>query len=264
MGRPDYGGYKPFSQQTSLFAEKLPMHSMDFEEKVETLATDKLRNVKPDLAEMRDLNRFAEEVQTDIGQRLSVKEKHLFGSSIKNTMVDSSHRKDADILVVLDSDNHADLLRGKNGAQLSLIKIKESLERNPRYKGAEIKIDGSAVVVKKGGKIVDIVPAFRDPNGRGFLIPENRNGGRWIRTDPRKSKRILNIEDKKHYGQVRPLVQLAKDWNERNGKKLKSYHIEVMVIQHFMNMDPNEKPSLHANADEFFYRLPEYVKFPIF
>ena len=259
MGGLEYGDYEPFGQQSSLYEEKRKMSSKEFENQAEILATNKLNNVQPDWAEMRNLNHYAEEVQNDIGEKLSIKEKHLFGSSVKNTMVDSSHKKDADILVVLDSEKHADLLSRKDGAQVSLVKVKEALERNPKYNDAEIKIDGNAVVVRQSGKTVDVVPAFRNPNGSGFLIPENRNGSRWIRTDPRTSKRILNIEDKKHYGQVRPMVQLAKDWNERNGKKLKSYHMEAMVIQHFMNKDPRGERSLHANADEFFYRLPEYV-----
>lgn len=259
MGGLEYEDYKPFSQQTSLYEEKRRMSSKEFENEAELLASDKLSDVQPDWAEMRELNHYAEEVQSDIGERLSVKEKHLFGSSVKNTMVDSSHKKDADILVVLDSKEHSELLTMKNGPHRALVEVEEALKNNPKYKSADISIDGSAVVVRQGGKIVDVVPALRNPNGKGFIIPENRNGIRWIKTDPRTSKRILKIEDRKHNGQVRPMVQLAKDWNERNGGRMKSYHMEAMVIQHFMNKVPDENRSLHANADDFFFRLPEYV-----
>lgn len=259
MGGLEYEDYKPFSQQMSLFGDKRRMSSKEYETRAEELASEKLNNIQPDWAERRQLNLRAEQIQRDIGEKLSVKEKHLFGSSIKNTMVNSSNRKDADILIVLDSEKHSDLLTGKYGAKLSLVEVQESLKKNPKYKDAQITIDGNAVVVKQDGKIVDVVPAFRNPNGKGFLIPENRNGTRWIKSDPRTSKRILDIEDKKHYGQVRQIVQLAKDWNERNGKKLKSYHVEAIVIQHFMNKDSDKNRSIHANADEFFYRFPEYI-----
>ena len=259
MGGSEYAGYKAFVPRTSLLEEKREMNSEEFERRAEMLASNKLSKVQPDWAEMKSLNQYAEQVQNDIGEKLSVREKHLFGSSIKNTMVDSSHRKDVDILIVLDSEKHRDLLTDENGAKQSLIEVRDALKKNPKYKDAQITIDGNAVVINHSGKIVDVVTAFQNPNDKGFLIPENRNGTRWIKSDPRTSKRILEIEDKKHHGQVRPMIQIAKDWNERNGKKLKSYHMEAIVIQHFMNKNSDKNRSIHANVDEFFYRLPEYI-----
>ena len=172
IGGLRYKKYTPFSSQNSLDIEKVKFSPLTNETRFEQIASNKLKSVQPDRTEMRELNQFSEGVHNAIRQELFVNEKHLFGSSVKNTMVESSHTKDIDILEVLDSDKHWDLLTGNNGAQLSLKKVKQSLEKNPMYFGAKITIDGSAVVVEQNGKIVDIVPAFRNPNGPGFLIPE--------------------------------------------------------------------------------------------
>ncbi len=260
MGGSQYSEYQGFMQQTSLVEEDKVMNSEEFERRAELLVSSKLSTIKPHRREMKSLDQFAEQVQTDIGEKLFVAEKHLFGSSVKNTMVDSSHKKDVDILIVLDSEKHHDLLTAKSGSRMSLVEVRDVLRKNKRYKDAIITIDGNAVVIKQSGRIVDVVPAFRNPNGRGFIIPESNNKNSWIISDPRTSKRILDIEDKKYSGQVRPLIQLAKDWNERNGRKLKSYHIEAIVIQHFMIKNPDRTRSLHVNFDSFFYNFPDYLR----
>lgn len=258
-GKKRYGPYTPITSQVSLYDERKEITSATYEDRFEQMATEKLSRVQPNRAELRDINNFGDEVQNAIRQKLSIKERHMFGSSVKNTMVYSSHKKDADILIVLDLERHGKWLNQDVGSSNAQKALKESLTSNPKYAGANIYIDGSAVVVEQGGKSVDLVLSFRNPNGRGFLIPEGRNGATWIRTDPRTSKRILDIVDKKHYGQVRPLIQLAKDWNERHGRKLKSYHVEAMVVQHFMNNEPNKRSSLHSNVDKFFHNFPEYI-----
>ena len=259
MGDHKYSDYQIMDQQGSLIEEEGRINSKEFENRAEMQVSIKLNKIQPDLAEMKALNQYAEQVQTDIGEKLSIRERHLFGSSIKNTMVDSSNKKDADILIVLDYEKHHELLSVKNGSKQTLIEVYDALKSNPKYKEADVTIDGSAVVIRRGEKIVDIVPAFRNPNGKGFLIPENRKGNKWIKSDPRTSKRILEIEDKIYHGQVRPMIQIAKDWNERNGRILKSYHMEAIVIQHFKNRNSDSSRSNQANVDDFFFRLPEYI-----
>ena len=231
-----------------------------YETKLKRITDNKLDSITPGKAELRELNFLNEQLQSAVSRELHIDGRHMIGSSVKGTMIVDPNRRDVDVMLVFNHEAHGNWLNQEQGPYNCLNRIKESLKRDTRFFGAQISIDGNAVTVKLGDRKVDIVPAFTNPNGRGFLIPETTSGMKWIKTDPRISDRVLDITDKNHNGLARPLIRIVKDWNKRNGRLLKSAHIESMVVQHFNNREPDNKKNLHAHLYEFFYRLPDYLR----
>ena len=241
FGGEHYSKYKQKVQQNTLF-EEIPSkegNRKSFEQRFGELVNTKSNQMEPKSIVLRKLSKFGEEVKNEISNQLKIEEIHMFGSYVKGTMTNSDDRKDVDLLFILDRRFHQNWLEQDMGTINALNRLRNILLKNPRYDRGKVSVNGNAVSIEIDNIKVDIVIGFRNLSERGFLIPDTSNGGRWIKTDPRTSGRVLNIMDKKYNGQVKQLVRLAKDWNERNGKILKSYHIEATVIHYFRTIQPN-------------------------
>ena len=75
----------------------------------------------------------------------------------------------------------------------------------------------------------DVVPAFG--KGGAYEIPDDVLG-EWITTDPRVHAERATAANKAFSGQWKPLVKMAKKWNQQNGEPVEpSFLIEVLALQ---------------------------------
>lgn len=117
-----------------------------------------------------------------------------------------------------------------------LNKFRSELTEIPNYSSTEINKRGEAVVVNllSYDWSFDVVPAFAVSDGAEgishFLIPDG--SGQWKKTDPRRDQDRITAENKRHNGNLIPLIRVMKFWNEnsRHTQKIGSYHLETMII----------------------------------
>lgn len=115
--------------------------------------------------------------------------------------------------------------------------LKQAIKSLPGLEQAEIKGNGEAVSVwpKDQSWKLDLVPALpvvRPDQATYFLIP---NGvGSWWRTQPAFDQSRLDRIDRRHGGNIRPLIRLLKFWNVRPGhQRIGSYLLECLVLSIF-------------------------------
>ncbi len=95
--------------------------------------------------------------------------------------------------------------------------------------------------------MVDVVPAFNRQGG-GYLIPNSTNQT-WISTDPKKHVEIIAAQNQIHHGKLVPLVKMIKGWNRNNGKFFQSFHLEVLVLKIFNNVNISD----YSSGVRFFF-----------
>lgn len=213
----------------------------------------------PPQRQVRELGELKNAVQSSLSGELGVEGVNVVGSVAKGTQINRPGGNDIDVVFVLDRGRHGDWLTQENGPRNCLTKVRDVLASDLRFSHVEIGVDRNTVTARVGDSKVDIIPAFRHPES-GVLIPDTSGGQRWVRTNPRMSKRILEEKDRRWGGQVTQTLKLAKDWNERNRTGLSSTHLEAMVEGHFDRKPQTGENSSRANVHEFFARLPWYLQ----
>ncbi len=250
--------YENSTKSTSQSNNKIAP-GLEHEQEVERRFKEYLRNIQPEQYEMRRLDEIEQEVENTLRSRLSIVERHMFGSSVKGTMVKKKNGNDMDVLFVLDPAVHGAWLKQPQGEKACLETIRQVLSLNPRLKTASIRVDKNAVNVMVDKMSIDVVPSFPGSE-RDFVIPDTSRSSGWVNTDPRRFKRVLQEIDKRNSGKVIPLIQKVKDWNNRHGGYLRSYHIEAMAYLYFKTAPERSGDDIHPHINEFFTRLPHYLQ----
>ncbi|MFP2904315.1 SMODS domain-containing nucleotidyltransferase [Pyxidicoccus sp. 3LFB2] len=81
---------------------------------------------------------------------------------------------------------------------------------------------------RESGIDFDVVPAYELPDQEGYLIPE-RQGGQWIRTNPRLHQQLSTEANERSGKKLKPLLKAVKRWNGRqDSSPLRSFHLEAM------------------------------------
>ena len=148
-----------------------------------------------------------------------------------------------------------------------LNRFKSGLKKVPNYQKSEIKRTGVAVVLnlKSYEWAFDIVPALPVENGGEsilhYLIPDGR--GNWTRTDPRIDQELMTEANRNQNGYLLPLIRLIKYWNvkSRAAPKLKSYHLETLLINAFRYGYPEISSSIRWSVPEAFRKLASGVMY---
>lgn len=97
----------------------------------------------------------------------------------------------------------------------------------------------------------DLVPAFRESDSF-YLITDD---GSWKRTNPRVHKERTQQANERAGGMGLGLIRGLKGWNNRLGKKIKSFHLELMIIDLLTG-----KPSSYSEGfATLFAQLPSKV-----
>lgn len=200
-----------------------------------------------------------QKIEEVLEDEFNIEEHHLFGSFVRGTMVGPlDEESDTDVMFVLDPKEHGKWIYQENGPKNCLRAIKRAIEKDPKYANTEVSIDQNVVQVKFHDFTVEIAPAFRHPEG-GYQIPDTHGRQNWVRTNPREYKRRFEAIDDKQNGKLRKLTRAAKTWNEKNGKPLSSFHIEVMALRYMQNRQTNFG-SQKEHIENFFRTLPSRIQ----
>ena len=161
---------------------------------------------------------------------MDISQDFLTGAYVRHTKTKPLH--DVDIMVVL-----ADESPLNEHPRRILDTVAGTLR--PHYGDDRVQPDRRAVRVDFGVKVVDdvadddvmsfdVVVAFVE--GDHFLIPDDVLG-EWIPTNPQIHKDKATEANKAFSDQWKPLVKMAKKWNDHNGSPVEpSFLIEVMAL----------------------------------
>jgi hypothetical protein len=226
---------------------------------IDAVIEEHVQRLDPPARQLRELGDLKRAIQASLSRELAVDATNVVGSVAKGTQIDRPEGNDIDVEFVLNPISHGDWLTQDNGPRNCLTNVRSILSSDPQFSHIELRVDRNTVTARIGQSRVDIIPAFRHPDG-GVLIPDTTGSLGWVRTNPRMSKRILQEKDRRWGGQVSQTLKIAKEWSMKNGGHLTSTHIEAMVEAHFDRKSQNGENSSRANVHEFFARLPWYVQ----
>jgi hypothetical protein len=159
---------------------------------------------------------------------------------------------DVDVFIILDKKYYT----GDGQASL-LDKLKRSLQKT-YPKTPEISRNGQAVTIVFSDFSVDVVPSFLREGG-GYLIP-NSISKRWISTDPKKHIQLWAFANKEQQLLLSPLTKMIKAWNREHSQLLRSFHLEVLVLQILNGITITSFP---LTAGYVFDQAREQVKYPV-
>ncbi|MDB5264654.1 MAG: hypothetical protein JWN64_225 [Parcubacteria group bacterium] len=156
--------------------------------------------------------------------------KLLVGSYGKATYIRPP--RDIDILFQMPATEFKrfDSLAGNKQSQL-LQEIRSALKST--YTTTEvIKAFGKVVVIEFADNThnVELLPAWKLVDGT-FRIPDTENGGSWQIYDPVREMQYIRDSSKKT-GKTLDLVRFCKKWADHCGVPIKSFVIEVLVVQY--------------------------------
>ena len=104
------------------------------------------------------------------------------------------------------------------------------------YPNTDMRGDGQVVLVRFGSYNVEVVPAFPQW-GDGYWICDTHNGGSYKRTQPWAEVEHINAISKATNGNLRPLIQMLKVWQEQCSVPIKSFQLEL-VADDFLLQSP--------------------------
>ena len=174
-------------------------------------------------------------VRAAVEKRLSVLDSFLTGSYRRHTMIAPLKEADVDVFVVLSSSHFE-----RNGQAALLERVRQVL-RETYPETPRISPNGQAVTISFTDFEVDVVPGFGRQGG-GYLIPDSTKS-RWIETDPKRHVDIWAEANKVHNGDLVPIMKMLKAWNRAHSATLRSFHLEVLVLQTFDRVTISDYPS---------------------
>lgn len=154
----------------------------------------------------------------------------LVGSYGKNTEI--TPPSDIDILFELPASvyDRCRLRTGNVQSQL-LQEVKRILEAvSP---STTMKADGQVVLVPFTTYAVEVLPAFRLPDGT-FRHADTNDGGRWRVTNPR-AEQVALTDSNARTGKTIHLIKLAKAWKVACNVKVKSLVLELAAVEFLAN-----------------------------
>lgn len=216
-----------------------------------------------------------------ISEDMAVEESRLIGSYTRGTMTGPlTQDSDADVMIVLDADEHRQWIEQENGPQNCLQAIKRRIQNDPRFSETEVKVDQNVVQVKYHDSTIEIAPAFRyneiphaeHPRGLfgiftdasdGYAIPDTHGQQSWQGTNPRKYKQMFEARDQAHDGKVSGLTRTMKKWAETHDVPVRSFHMETMVYNYFEEKAKRGDPvpeTYEGLTRDFVETLPDRVQ----
>jgi len=176
-------------------------------------------------------------VREELRRRLRSKTDFLSGSYSRNTVIRPLH--DIDLFVVLgpEAAPPSPPVPGalfKPSAQgltpdAALKWVRQALkEAWPNKDLARLQHHSVNTGFTKSGIDFDVVPAYELPDQQVYLIPD-REGGTWIRTNPRLHQQLSTEANERSGKKLKPLLKAVKHWNRRHDSSpLRSFHLEAM------------------------------------
>src|SRR3989339_1727441 len=180
-------------------------------------------------------------VRDVIKKDLSVLDSFLTGSYSRSTLIAPLKEADIDVFVVLDSKYFHHYNNGQNGGQAGLLDLLKRTLRKTYTETPDISRNGQAVTIRFTDFMVDVIPAFNRQGG-GYLIPNSITQS-WLSTNPKKHVELTSSANSSHNGDFVPLVKMIKCWNRNIQSHFHSFHLEVLALSIFSNIEISDFPS---------------------
>lgn len=185
---------------------------------------------------------------------MTVKDSFLTGSYARSTMISPLSEADIDIFMVLESSYYSHY-NNQNGGPAGLLDWTKRTLRKTYTSTPDISRNGQAVTIRFTDFAVDVVVGFYRQGG-GYLIA-NSISNSWLSTDPKKHVTLMSEANKAHNGDLVPVIKMLKSWNKSNGSFFRSFHIEVLALEIFRNINISNFPS---GVRYFFGRAKDVVR----
>jgi len=166
-----------------------------------------------------------------MSNKINLIEDFLIGSYIKNTQI--KPRTDIDIFVVLNSSywNDQEIDTPKKIFRLLLRNLRKT------YPSSKIRSDGQAITIQQsGGFKLDVIPAYVAASNT-YMIP-NQKGQTWISCNPKIHIKYLTDWNQALSEKLKPLIKMVKCWVKTHEVPVKSFHIELLVVETFKSLTP--------------------------
>ncbi|MCT3440156.1 nucleotidyltransferase [Limosilactobacillus fermentum] len=144
---------------------------------------------------------------------------------------------------------------GSNGQSELLQNVKEILMEH--YPKTFIKGDGQVVVIEFTKYTVELVPAFKQSDGK-FKYPDTHNGGSWKYTDPLSEQNECMESSKKSSGAFINFCHIIREWKNNEGFKFGGLLIDTFVFNH-LNSCAFEDDYSFDNYLEILKNILDYV-----
>ena len=154
---------------------------------------------------------------------------YIVGSVGRKTAIKGS--SDLDILFDLPSDTYKKFDAYESNGQSALLQeVKKFLQE--RYPKTDISGDGQVVVIEFSRYTVELVPGFKQADGR-FKYPDTNNGGSWKYTDPLPEQDTCQESDNNSNGIYFDFCHILRKWKNEQGFKFGGLLIDTLVHDHF-------------------------------
>ncbi len=192
-------------------------------------------------------NHYYENVEYDGRTKL------LIGSYGKQTNIRPP--RDVDVIFIMPPAKFDDYSDNKTNPQTQLLQDIRKILSEKYSTSEKPKAWGKVVLVTftDGTHNVEVLPAWENEDGT-FLIPNSENGGSWENWDPRSE--INNIQEfDNDNGITKKLIRMIKKWSENCSVDIKTYEIEVAIMDFFFQKLHEGKPYPCVIRDffKFFY-----------
>jgi len=164
----------------------------------------------------------------------------LIGSAGRSTII--RPLDDIDVMAVFE--NKDDIFETyRYDSHAFLYRIRDALSAySVRIVGAR----GQAVrLFYQSAPHVDIAPVFKWRSG-GYALP-NGTGG-WLTTDPDTHAAYMVQRNEELGSNLKPMIRMLKRWNNVHSKRLKSFHLEMLVANSFTSLGSDSRKA----AEVFF------------
>ena len=136
--------------------------------------------------------------------------------------------RDVDVLIELPASVHT-RFEGRTGNRQSqlLQEVRSTLSK--AFLNTAIKGDGPAVIVPFSTYCVELIPSFQ-LSGGGHWVCMTDNGGHYKKADYSAEASAILHSNETTNGNTRHLVRMMKRWQAHCSVSLKSFHIEITVM----------------------------------
>ncbi len=155
-----------------------------------------------------------------------------------------------------------------NGPSQLLQEVRDSLKKT--YPNTKIKGDGQVVVVDFAKYRVEVLPAFKQDDGR-YRYGDTHNNGTWDNyCNPRAEIDTLNTQNKDSNRNLKHACKMLRSWKNHNGAPMSGMLIDTLAYNFFKsNSSYNDKsyaayPDLMKDVFSYLANQPEqeYWKAP--
>lgn len=217
---------------------------MTVQEQFDKYLTDHLNLTKEDIKKVQVHIELREKLETKLefkGKDDDETYSFLTGSYSRNTAIRPP--KDVDFFIVLNDKKYSDL---KPSELLNLLEkiLKEILPDKTLFQQTH-----SVTIEYDEEFSIDVIPAF-EINSKLYKIPHvSENSDIWLESNPKIHGEKLTEANDTTSGLLVPLVKLLKAWKRDKCSYVKSFHLELLVIEIINNSEVES----YANGINLFF-----------